>query len=165
MSAFAACYPHNPLCAHLSLPGLQDLTVLSAASHLLLPATSTLTALTRACIQLRNPPPRPPQCQLLCAHSSFLASRRICCHASNTSAHITCNTHHLPSAHAPPHRPTRPYGPKRSLTPAAASHKRSYSPHTRLHTAQGPATDRAQAAAPTPTAAQAGSDCGLDGWG
>jgi hypothetical protein len=31
------------------------LTVLSAAAHLLLPAISALTALTRACIQLRKP--------------------------------------------------------------------------------------------------------------
>lgn len=49
--------PHqtSPHLATLHLaPGLQDLTVLSASSQLLLPATSALTALTRACLLLRD---------------------------------------------------------------------------------------------------------------
>jgi hypothetical protein len=45
-----SCCTHHPCYS----AGLQDLTVLSASSHLLLPATSALTALTRACLLLRD---------------------------------------------------------------------------------------------------------------
>lgn len=43
-------------CMRFAHAGLQDLTVLSPSSHLLLPATSALTALTRACLLLRELP-------------------------------------------------------------------------------------------------------------
>jgi hypothetical protein len=36
--------------------GLEDLTVLSSSSHILLPATSALSALTRVCLLLRDLP-------------------------------------------------------------------------------------------------------------
>jgi hypothetical protein len=44
-----------PACARTSA-GLEDLTVLSSSSHILLPATSALSALTRACLLLRDLP-------------------------------------------------------------------------------------------------------------
>lgn len=51
----ARCPPlPSLLCSHGA--GLQDLTVLSASSHLLLPAAGALTALTRACLLLRDLP-------------------------------------------------------------------------------------------------------------